>query len=172
MGRNVDTDTDAVEEEAGEIMETMETPVDEVVEVTETAEAPAVDPDAGMTIIDKMIAGEGETLFSVSKVGKDGTKFRSYLAFKFGATLAEMVELLGEEIVFEYAKSAGIVKAQAITRPLVGAGRSAIDTIKSWIPGVKRTAAPIDKKAVANEFIQDASVEELEAMIAAIQNKM
>ena len=150
-------DTSIIDDLADEVTDQEASPV------AETTPAPTVDPDAGVTVIDRMTPTEGQTAFSVSKSG-----FRSYLAFNFGADLEEMTALFGEAIVFDYAKANMIVKAQAITRGNVGKGVSAIAVINDWVPGVKRAAAPIDKKAHANAYVDSAPVEDLEEMLQAI----
>lgn len=151
--------------EAEEIMENVEQEdAQEAVTEETTADVAPVDDDEGMTIIDNMEPADGDTVFSVAK----GTN-KSYLAFNFGADLEEMTEKFGAEIVFGYAKAQMIVKAQAVTRPFVEKGISAVEVINTWVPGVKRAAGPVDKKAAANDFVETASLEDLEAMLAKIK---
>lgn len=141
--------------------ENAEAQVEEVVEAAETA-----DPDAGLTVIDNMTAEGNESTFTVRKNG-----FMSTLAYDFGVDLDSMVERFGAELVFGFAKAQMVVKAQAVVRPITAKGLTAVEVIKTWEPGVKRTALPVDKKAAAESFIEDASKEELEALLAKIQAK-
>ena len=142
-----------------------EAPVQE--EATDVAEETTEAGDEQLNVIDSMVAEGNETSFAVRKNGNMGT-----FAYDFGVDLDSMVERFGADLVFTMAKAQLIVKAQAVVRPLTAKGMSAVEVIKTWEPGVKRTAIPVDKKAVADQYVEDTPIEELEALLAKIQAKM
>lgn len=121
-------------------------------------------------VVEEMECPEGFTSFKVTTKDTDDTPVTATLSYNFGTTLAEAVELFGEDQVFSSAVANFKVKAQAVARRAIEAGQAPSDVLASWKPGDSlRITKPMDVKEAANAAIAKASAEELEEMLRKIQ---
>ncbi len=129
-------------------------------EVTAATAAPAV------TVVEEMECPEGHTPFAVSKNGK-----KAVLSYNFGQDMATMIDLFGEAVVFDQAKANMIVRAQSVSRAKLEKGENIEATLAIWKPGEKLVATQKDPEASAMAFLDNASAEKLEEMLAKLRSK-
>lgn len=101
--------------------------------------------------------------------------------YNFGETLAEAVELFGEEVVFSRFKAAAVVDLQALIRrgltPKTDKEGNEIESAKTdeeiaasvaeWKPGVKQVTRK-SKAEKIKDLVADMSDEDREALLASI----
>ncbi len=141
-------------------MDDMENVVEEqpTVEALETVCTAALPPDA---------AENGTILITAKKNGKQAT-----VSYTFGKDLKGMAELFGKDVTFSQALAQMKIKAQAIMRAALVAGKDPSEIIKSWKPGIAMPKMEKDPTVATLSYFDKLSEEEQAAMLAKLQERV
>jgi len=98
------------------------------------------------------------------KVSKEGS-----VQYKLGVTLAENVEIFGEEVVNRLFTEQTVIKVQSGVRKCLENGQDAQKWANEFIPGTRTPAIARDPKAAARAAISKMTPEERLELIAQLQ---
>lgn len=100
---------------------------------------------------------------------KDGKAARVF--YDFGDDLNEMVEMLGENVVFTNARSKMKIGLQASLRAYLKAGQDIEKLMEKFKPGVALEKLPADMNKATESYFAGLSDEEQDAMIARLMER-
>jgi hypothetical protein len=88
------------------------------------------------------------------------------LFYKFGANLAEAVELFGEEVVFTNFRAQAKIRLQALMRSWILKGQDLGKLSAEWKPGIQMERAPVDPIVAAEQQFMKMDQAAQEAFLA------
>ena len=91
--------------------------------------------------------------------------------YNFGADLESMIELFGEEVVFNYAKGQMVIRLQAAMRSRMSAGGDVAGLETEFKPGIALPKTPKDMNKATENYFMTLSTEEQDAMIEKLMDK-
>lgn len=91
--------------------------------------------------------------------------------YNFGADLESMIELFGEEVVFNYAKGQMVIRLQAAMRSRMSAGSDVAGLETEFKPGIALPKTPKDMNKATENYFMTLSAEEQDAMIEKLMEK-
>ena len=91
--------------------------------------------------------------------------------YNFGAELESMIELFGEEVVFNYAKGQMVIRLQAAMRSRMLSGGDVAGLMTEFKPGIVLSKTPKDMNKATESYFMTLSTEEQDAMIAKLMEK-
>ena len=91
--------------------------------------------------------------------------------YNFGADLEAMIELFGEEVVFNYAKGQMVIRLQAAMRSRMSADGNIAGLEAEFKPGIALPKTPKDMNRATESYFMTLSTEEQDAMIAKLMEK-
>ena len=91
--------------------------------------------------------------------------------YNFGAELESMLELFGEDVIFNYAKGQMVIRLQAAMRSRMSTGGDVAGLMTEFKPGIALPKTPKDMNKATENYFMTLSTEEQDAMIAKLMEK-
>lgn len=91
--------------------------------------------------------------------------------YNFGADLEAMIELFGDEVVYNYSKGQMIIRLQAAMRSRMTAGGDVAGLETEFKPGIALPKTPKDMSKATETYFMTLSVEEQDAMISKLMER-
>lgn len=98
-------------------------------------------------------------------------KLVAKIYYNFGADLAAMVELFGNDVVFSYAKGQMVIRLQAAMRSRMLSGGDVAGLTSEFKPGIALPKAPKDMGKATENYFMTLSKEEQDQMISKLMDK-